>query len=141
MLLCVDEPSKITWIWHDAELRSIMFEWSLSAGLSVRLRSEINPEEDRQELIKMGITNQLVDVVFRDVRQMHTNVPDVTDGLPFMLDWDIIDDASIERASKDRPTSRHTGLPHHLIGCSDGSTIEIVFTQLWLEEVNVETTK
>jgi hypothetical protein len=141
MLILVADPSKITWIWHDAELSSILLEWSHSVGLSARLRCEINPEEDRQDLIEMGITTQLVNVLFRDVRRLRSNIPDVTDGQPFMLDWDIISNTSIDGYSTDLQTSRHAGLPHHIIGCSDGSTIDIVFTELWLEEVNAETTR
>jgi hypothetical protein len=141
MLIPVVDPSKLVWIWHDAELSSILLEWSHTEGLSVRLRCEINPEEDRQDLIEIGITTQFVAVLFRDVRRLRTNIPDVTYGQPFMLDWDIISNTPIDDPSADLQANRHAGLPHHVIGCSDGSTIDIVFTELWLEEVDGETTK
>jgi hypothetical protein len=138
MPILVNEPAQITWLWHDAQLYFLLIEWSDSGELSTRLRCGINPEEDRKVLIDMGITTEIVDTVFRDVRQLHTSVPDVTADQPVVLDWDLIDTPPTNGSSKGLQTGKPTNLLHYIVTCSDGTRIDILFSELWLDEVDLE---
>jgi hypothetical protein len=138
MPILVSEPPQIMWLWHDAQLYFLLIEWSDSGELSVRLRCRINPEEDRKVLMDMGITTEVVDTVFGDVRQLHTSVPAVTADQPFVLDWDLIDSPSTDSGSKGLQTDEPSRLLHHIVRCSDGTEIDIQYSELRLDDVGPE---
>ena len=119
MAIRLDDVHLLTWIWHDAELFLIEILWSDDGEMAVRLRCEINPEEDRQMLINQGIQGPLVNVEFRGATHLQTNLLGICSSREVMLKWNV---------SNSEPV-------HHHIEFSCGSTIDLNAEQVWLSEV------
>jgi hypothetical protein len=109
----------LTWQWHDAELLWLKALQSGDGELTVCLRTEINPEEDRKLLVALGINGAVIDVTFHHVSQLKTEMLGLCSQREVILDWTFAD----------------TDTLHHQIGCSCGSKIDITFREVSIKEV------
>lgn len=101
----------------------------------VLLRSDINPQVDRQALFNIGIEERVIDVQFRDVWRFQTDLKGAYAHGEVIDEWDIVSPSPlIEELTKQLGPLR-VDLAHHSIRCSGGSTVDIVFGQCWLEGV------
>lgn len=128
MLIRLDDMNLTSWLWHDAEIHFFALHWKRNGEVSLRLRTEINPEEDRSTLIDRGINSSIVDVEFRRVFRVKIDINADYSPREVILDWTEIQDSSmIIRPAQNK-------LFHHRISCSGGSVFDIVFEQIWIAE-------
>jgi len=125
----------LEWLWHDAYLHLLKTAWSDSGETSVSLRCELNPEELREPLFLLGIETSLVEVQFRPVWHLKTDlIGDIADR-EVLLDWHVSDRTPAIELLRRNGAARDVELLHHQIKGSGGSTIDIICEMICLEEV------
>jgi len=115
--------SVLSWIWHDAEILSLNSNWSPKGVLSIGLKCEINPYENRQALINLGITTLIVDTTFYDCS-----------SFSFESSGNYSNRESIDRwLCKQSSANKST---FHTITCSGGSKLSLVCGEVTLSSVD-----
>jgi hypothetical protein len=128
----------LEWLWHDADIYRLQASWLDTGEILVNLRCEINPEESRQPLFDLGIQTSIVDVQFRNVWRLKTDFVGDIASREVILDWCIIEPSSLISQIRIKGAAIDVELFHHQIKGSGGSTVDIVFEQIWLDEVMLE---
>jgi hypothetical protein len=108
----------LEWQFHDAAMHDLKLSWQQDGSLSLSLRCTVNPEENIDALTKLGIHSSSVEIEFKGVSQLHTDVPAVCSSREVILDWEHLDGNPL----------------HHRIRCSCGSLIEVTFEEVWLHD-------
>src|SRR5262249_214877 len=134
MAILLQDLQLVTWLWHDAEIRSIDVSYGKDGAVSVRFRCNISPEEDITPLTNLNIHKLLVDTVFLDVFQIRMDVKGYY-SQPEVIDrWDIV--GSSELIEDIKKTYQNLDLSHHRITFSGGGAFDIVFGEIWLDETS-----
>jgi hypothetical protein len=129
----------LEWLWHDADIYKLQASWSDNGEILVNFRCEINPEESRQPLFDLGIKTSIVDVQFRNVWRLKTDFVGDMASREVILDWCVIEPSPLISQIRSNGAATDLDLFHHQIKGSGGSTIDIVFEQIWLEQAISET--
>ncbi len=124
----------LEWLWHDADIYKLQTSWSDHGEILVNLRCEINPEESRQPLLDLGIKTSVVDVQFRNVWRLKTDFVGDMALREVILDWSVIEPSSLISQIRTNGAANDIDIFHHQIKGSGGSTVDIVFEQIWLEQ-------
>jgi len=119
MEIRLQELDILTWQWHDADLLWLKAMQSEDGDLTVRLRTEINPEEDKRLLLDLGIRSSVIDITFHRVSSFKTEMLGKCSNREVILDWNFT----------------KTDALYHQIRCSCGSEIEIASEEISLREV------
>jgi hypothetical protein len=119
MSVPLTDLSLLTWQWHDAELHSIRLEYSADGKISLYLRTELNRYEDLQQLQGLGINSLLVEVQFSGVGWLQITSNSDCSMQELILDWDFVE----------------ANPRHHRIKCLCGSSLEIQFEEVGLQEI------
>src|SRR4051812_22788544 len=91
----------VNWLWHVAELYTLKFEWLANGRAVMYLRCKINPEEDRQPLFDVGITAQLVEVQFRDIWWLRTDIVGYNSTREVVVEWETIQPSNLIKEIQD----------------------------------------
>ncbi|MFB2975957.1 hypothetical protein [Microseira sp. BLCC-F43] len=124
----------LEWLWHDADIYKLQASWSDNGEILVNFRCEINPEESRQPLFDLGIKTSIVDVQFRNVWRLKTDFVGDMASREVILDWCVIEPSPLISQIRNNGAATDIDLFHHQIKGSGGSTVDIVFEQIWLEQ-------
>jgi len=124
----------LEWLWHDADIYNLQTSWSDNGEILVNFSCEINPEESRQPLFDRGIKTSVVDVQFRNVWRLKTDFMGDMASREVILDWCVIDPSPLISQIRTNGAATDIDLFHHQIKGSGGSTVDIVFEQIWLEQ-------
>ena len=135
MAVLLDNMQLVEWLWHDADVYFLRVDWADNGEMGVSLRCEINPEEDRQTLFDLGIIEPIIDIEFRDVWWLETKIIGLGSGREVVIDWDVVHESAIINQIRTYGVSANANLLHHKIKFNSGSNIDVVFTQIWLNEV------
>ena len=130
----IEDEQMMMWQWHDAKVHFLHVLWTADGQRTIRLRCEVNPEENRNLLSALGIRTPVVDIEFRDIVEMQTVIHGVQATREVVVTWNVI------RPSPRVVPLKHPGavmdLTHHHIECSGGSVFDILGVELWLTEVH-----
>jgi hypothetical protein len=124
----------LEWLWHDADIYKLQASWSDNGEILINFRCEINPEESRQALFDLGIHTSVVEIQFRNVWRMKTDFVGEMASREVIIDWCFIERSPLISQIKTNGSASDIDLFHHQIKGSGGSTIDIVFEQIWLDE-------
>jgi hypothetical protein len=135
MAILLDNLNILTWLWHDANVLSLNISWAEDGAVSVHLRCKISPEEDRQPLLELGINTSIVDTNFHDVFQLKTDIQGYYFPREAVIDWRVIQPSPLIEHLKSIYPEGVDELYHHQIQCSGGTILDVVFGEVWLDEV------
>ncbi len=122
MAIRVEDVGNITWLWHDASIYYLRVDLSDAGEASICMRCEIHPDEDRRTLFDLGILTPVVDVQFRDAREVKLNLHADTSSREWVDRWEVSPSLSGNRAR------------HHMSG-SIGSTLDVKCAEVWIGAV------
>lgn len=134
MAILLKNLDVLEWLWHDADIYKLQISWSDNGEILVNFRCEINPEESRQPLLDLGIKTSVVDVQFRNVWRLKTDFIGDMASREVILDWCVIEPSPLISQIITNGAATDIDLFHHQIKGSGGSTVDIVFEQIWLEQ-------
>jgi len=117
----IDNFEDLIWIWHDAELHSIKIIWLDDDQINLELISVLNPYEDRQKLIELGITSARVIVELHELQELNVISPGNYSGREFLSTWKI-------------SASHHPKVKHHQIEFSGGSSLSFTCSFIFLKD-------
>lgn len=138
MIILLKNLEILEWLWHDADIYRLQASWLDTGEIFVNLRCEINPEESRQPLFDLGIQTSIVDVQFRNVWRLKTDFVGDMASREVILNWCFIEASPLISEIRINGAATDLDLFHHQIKGSGGSTVDIVFEQIWLDEVRPE---
>jgi hypothetical protein len=125
----IADPATISWIWHDAALAGVQIDWAPNGDMDVVFHTELHPDEDRAELISLGIASRVVSIHVGMVWRFHTESTGDYAGRSTIDQWDVRTQSSfLARVNERRPPL--AGLLHHHITTSSGSIFDIVGTDI-----------
>ncbi|MDQ6693420.1 MAG: hypothetical protein M3014_03230, partial [Chloroflexota bacterium] len=125
MPIHLQELSILSWLWHDAGLRDFHLEWLKSGDVAASVRCEINPQEDRQPLLALGISTPIVEIQFRDVWMLRANVMGYNAQSEVVTSWDHVQPSALIKELQDSGYAGNSDLIHHQVRCSGGSIFDI----------------
>lgn len=131
----LSDPTITELPWHDASVDSINASWSKDGIVMVGLRIKLNPEESLQPLIHLGVNTTIIDVQFKQVWRLTTDIRGDSTPKEVLLDWNIIQPSPLIKEIKDRGMAKDVLLRHHQLQFSGGTVMDVVFEQASLEEV------
>jgi hypothetical protein len=131
MQVLLEDANLLTWQFHDADIYAVNMSWNEDGEVSTHIICEINPEENRNVLISMGIVNSKVGIVFKNSYKAKMNIIGTCSGLEEIITWKVeaygLSPAEIE--SNQRPP-----LIRNWIECSCGSVYDIVCQAIYIED-------
>jgi len=125
----------IGWITHDASLEATHISWARDGSVRMDFMCKINPYEDRQPLIELGVETELVAVQFQDVFVLKQNIIGYYSSREVITEWELVHSSSLIAELKKQYPNISGELSHHSITCSGGTTFDIVFGEIWISEV------
>jgi len=134
-LLNTSQISLLSSLCHDAEIISVTTTWSSDTGITLILRIEINPEEDRGQLISMGITSSLIDVVFSDIDRSIIDINGMYDSREYILEWFDVPLSELADEIK-KIYSLNRTITHYRILTSAGSSFDLLCTDIYICSVD-----
>jgi hypothetical protein len=135
-ILLPDPDAGFRAVWHDADLHFMHIFWAADGTVSIRLRCEINPEEDFDVLREIGIMEKTVGLEFRDVLHLRSNIRGYYSRVETIMTWSVISPSPLLDALSSflKVDMSEVGVQHHQFE-SLGSTIDIVSREVWIEDV------
>ncbi|HEX2912848.1 MAG TPA: hypothetical protein VH186_18730 [Chloroflexia bacterium] len=112
----IENFEKYNWIWHDADLILLKIVWSEDGIQTLLLRTELNPYEDRQLLINLGLNTPKIDLIFHDVGNLMFKGPGDYSLREVIVEWKI-KKVGTSKAYK------------HEIECSGGTELSFICSQ------------
>jgi len=133
MQVLIEDTNLLTWQFHDADIYAVNMSWNEDGEVSPHIFCEINPEENRDMLISMGITNSRVGIVFKDSYKIMVNIIGTCSGLEEIITWKV---ETYGLSSSKTETTESSLLMRNIIACSCGSTYDIVCRAMYIEDDN-----
>jgi len=128
----LDDLTVKTIPWHDADIFNLAIEWSESGDSTINLAIKINPEEDLDSLIAIGINTDTFKIKFEHVWQFNSQIFGDTAQRAVLDDLRIIEESTLIEKIR---ASNKTLLRHYQLILSNGSVIDIVCERLFIEEI------
>ncbi|GEM_PF-6405697 len=121
--------------WHDAEVHCFNVSWSANGIAQVVLKIEINPEESLQPFIEMGINSPIMDICFKQIWRLKSDLRGDSCPKELLLDWHIIQPSPFVTEIKNQGMAQDIPLYHQQLQFSGGSVIDLVFEEVCLTQI------
>ncbi len=131
MSIAIADAHFLSWLMHDADLLLLTTTWSLDGALSVFLTCQIHAEEDMASLHELGMSSSRVIVEMRDVWRSTIQLNGDYVPRPVIDHWEVEQPTTFVRTPY---STNREGLLHHHLTTMSGSSIDVVFESLWIEE-------